>query len=363
MNTKAQEGPGRLKTAVLNWLGFRWTDVEQWRSFYGRDAHSGERVSSETAIDVSSVYACTRLIAQRIATLPCNLYRMLDDGSRELARKHGLFRTLRMKPNKMMTAPVFWEAVVASILLQRGAFLEKFLNGAGQVSSLGFLHPVRVSYDRGADEYRYIEKDGTTRRIPRSRVIHIPAFTTDGENGMSVIEYGLQAIGNALAADKAAGKMFEKGLLPTTGFKYPKVLKKDQRDEARTTIETLSGAANSGRPIVLEADMDVVQIGISPKDAQLLESRQASAEEICSLFGVPPTMIGRGVDNLITDKPALARSVLEQREEMTSVERLLVDLGGTWSEAVEPDEEPVTQSSGKHTPARKLTASGLPDCV
>lgn len=293
VETKNEKGPGLIKSALLNWIGFSFTDLEQWQAFYSQETASGERVSQDKVIRHAAVYACTRLIAQRISTLPFNLYRMTDE-DRELARTHPLFRLLRIKPNAKMTAPVFWEAVVASILLQRGAFLEKKLNGAKQVAAINFLHPLRTYYDKREARYRFTETDGATRWIPEKDVVHIPAFTTDGENGLSVIEYGLDSIGNALAADKAAGKTFKQGLLPTTGFKYPKVLKDTQRSEARETIETLSGAANAGKPIILEADMDVVQIGINPRDAQLLESRQASAEEICSLFGVPPTMIGRG---------------------------------------------------------------------
>lgn len=293
IETQAAKAPGRIKSTLLNWLGFRWTDVEQWRELYGRDTDSGVSVNADTAMRHSSVYACTRLISQRIATLPCNLYRITGLG-RELARKHPLFRLLRLKPNKRMTAPVFWEAVVASILLQRGAYLEKILNGGGQMAAIGFLHPQRIGPGATDEIYTYIETDGRRREIPRRKVIYIPAFTTDGEHGVSVIEYGLNAIGNAQAADQAAGKTFKQGLLPTTAFKYPKVLRKEQRKEARETIETLSGAANSGKPIILEADMAIEQIGINPHDAQLLESRQVSAEEICSLFGVFPTMIGRG---------------------------------------------------------------------
>lgn len=293
ISKRASKGPGLIKSAVLNWLGFGFTDVEQWRTFYGRESAAGERVNAETASKHSVVYACTRLISQRIATLPLNIYRMTDDG-REHVRNHPLSRLLRMKPNSKMTAPLFWEAVVASILLQRGAYIEKFYNGAKQISSLGFLHPCRVGLDKQRDEYRFIESDGTYRWIPKDKVIHIPAFTTDGEDGMSVIEWGIESIGTALAADRAAGKTFANGLLPTTGFKYPKVLRDNQREQARETIKVLSGAANAGEPIVIEADMDVVKIGISPRDSQLLESRQASAEEIASLFGTPPVMIGRG---------------------------------------------------------------------
>src|SRR5690606_15392222 len=96
----------------------------------------------------------------------------------------------------------------------------------------------------------------------------------------------------ALAADTAASTTFEKGLQPTTYWKYPKVLRADQRAEARETIKKISGAVNSGEPAILEADMDVGTIGINPDEAQMLESRGFSVEEVCRWFRVPPFMVG-----------------------------------------------------------------------
>ena len=94
-------------------------------------------------------------------------------------------------------------------------------------------------------------------------------------------------------------------------------------------------------------DADFFAVNLKMADRSFIQTAHGRDKQVFAWTVNDPlimsTMIGRGVDNLITDKPALARSVLEQREEMTSVERLLVDLGGTWSEAVEPDEEPVTQ--------------------
>ncbi|MBB1060417.1 phage portal protein [Marilutibacter spongiae] len=276
----------------MNWFGFRFTDYSQWAAFYGREAATGERVTAERAMQLAAVYPCVRLISQRIATLPLNLYRMTETG-RQFERKHPLNRLLRMKPNARMIAPVFWEAVYSSILLQRGAYLEPKRQGAGGMSSIEFLHPCRIA--RHGDKYKYTERDGTTREIGADKVCYIPAFTTDGENGRSVIEHGIEVMGLAMAADKAAGNTFRRGLMPTTYFKFPKILNPTQRNDARELIENrISGAVNAGKPAILEAEMDVGTIGINPNDAQLLESRNVSAEEICSLFGVPPTMIGRG---------------------------------------------------------------------
>src|SRR5690606_31355428 len=99
--------------------------------------------------------------------------------------------------------------------------------------------------------------------------------------------------GAALAADQAANKTFANGLMPTTWFSYPAKLKDSQREEARQFIQDrLAGPANAGKPPILEAGMSVGTIGINPDDAQLLESRGFSVEEICRWFRVPPFMVG-----------------------------------------------------------------------
>jgi HK97 family phage portal protein len=283
--------PSGSRAAVLRWAGFGLLDVEQMRDWYGGTSHSGQRVTPDQAMRLSAVYSCVRLISQAISTMPIMLYRATAEG-RERVTKHAAVRLVRQKPNARTTASPFWESVVASILLRRGAFIEKVMLGDRPVS-LEFLRPDRITAPEGKP-YRYLERDGRYREIPRDRVIYIPAFTVDGEFGLSVIEYGLEVMGLALAADRAAGSTFEKGMLPTVAFSYPGTMRSDQRDDARKTIQTLSGAVNAGKPVILEAGTTAIPLGIDPSDAQLLESRQLSAEEICSLFGVPPTMIGRG---------------------------------------------------------------------
>lgn len=282
--------PGRIKSALLNLLGIRLTDVEQWRAIYGMDAATGVRVSEETAMRLSAVRACVRLIAQTIATLPLSLYERTPEGRRP-ARDHRVSRLIGLKPNADMVAVVFWEAVVSSILLQRGAYIRKRMLGATLVA-LEFVHPLRIH--RSGDEYIIVGERGTMERVPLSEILFIPAFSTDGKTGRSLIEDGIEVFGGALAASTAANNTFKNGLMPSTYFKIDRILKPDQREEFRQNLAKISGAINAGNAPLLEGGMTVGDVGINPDDAQLLESRQLSAEEICSIFGVPPAMIGRG---------------------------------------------------------------------
>jgi len=286
---------GRVRAAVLNWLGgpFDLTDAEAWSRF-GSSSSSGQAVTEQTVLTLSAVWACARLISETIATLPLGMYEKAASGRRPAAQ-HPLDFIIGVQPNSDTVSSVHWEAVVAAMLLRGSARCEKLMVG-GRLVGLQFLYPGRLVISRvsdGSKRYRYTDEGGRQRDIPASRIWTIPGWSLDGVNGVSVMRYGANVFGSALATDSAASGTFTRGLMPTTWFKYPKVLNQKQRDDARELIENrLSGAVNAGRPAILEADMEVGTIGINPVDAQLLESRGFSVEDICRWFRVPPWMVG-----------------------------------------------------------------------
>lgn len=291
---KAQK-VGRIRAAVLGWLGapFGLTDVDAWARV-GVSSSAGVNVNDQNILQLSAVWACARLISETMGTLPLGMHERTTSGKRS-APQHPLHFIIGTQPNADTISSVFWEAVVAAMLLRGNARCEKLMVG-DRLVGLSFLYPPRLSITRkgdGTKEYRYTEDGGRQRIIPASRIWTIPGWSLDGVNGVSVIRYGAQVFGAALATDEAAAGTFKRGLMPTTWFKYPKVLKPDQRESARELIENrLSGAINSGRPAILEADMEVGTLGINPKDAQMLESRGFGVEEICRWFRVPPWMVG-----------------------------------------------------------------------
>jgi len=293
MRTRASR-PGRIRSALLSWIGkpFGLTDADAWAALSGASV-GGVQVNAQTMLTISAVWACARLISETISTLPLSMYERASGGKR-IATQHPLHFVIHDQPNADTTAAVHWEAMIAAMLLRGNARCEKLMVGP-RVVGLQFLDPRRLWIGRGADgkkEYRYTERDGKQRIIPRDRIWNVPGFTLDGIEGVSVLAYGARVFGSALAADTAASTTFERGLQPTTYWKFPKVLRADQRVEAREAIEKISGAVNSGKPAILEAEMDVGTIGINPDDAQMLESRGFSVEEICRWFRVPPFMVG-----------------------------------------------------------------------
>ena len=271
------------------------TDSEFWGNFLGNTSSSGKTVTIDSAMHLSAVWSCVRIISTSVAGLPLGVYKREGDGGRIDARDFSLYDVIHNSPNEDMTAFQFWQAVVASMLLQGNAFCE-IHRVQGRVVALDFLLPSRVKMeldDDGRIQYWYSPRKGTRREILRSDMLHIPAFTLDGRVGLSAIRYGANVFGSAMSADDAANSTFKNGLLPTVAFKVDRVLRPDQRAEFREYIKEVAGALNAGKSPVLEQGITPESIGIDPVDAQLLESRTFSIEEICRWFGVPPWMVGK----------------------------------------------------------------------
>lgn len=290
--TKTKQ-PGRIKSALLSWLGvpIDLTSGKFWATYSGAGSSSGVVVTPEKALQLSTVWACVRLLAETIATLPLNFFERVDGDDRVLAKKHPLYEILHNQPNSDMTATQFWEAVVASMLLWGNAFGE-IHRSAGRVVSVDFLLPQRVAVKRlpdGSIEYRYSGLDGKQRVIDESSMFHIPAFTLDGVMGVSPIRAGAEVFGSAMATEQAAAKTFRNGMLQTIYYTIEQWLKPDQRAEFK---KNLAGSIERGEAPLLEGNMDVKSLGINPTDAQLLESRAFGVEEVCRWFRVPPFMVG-----------------------------------------------------------------------
>ncbi len=140
--------------------------------------------------------------------------------------------------------------------------------------------------------------------------MHIPAFSLDGQIGLSPIAYGADVFGAAMSAEDVASSTFKNGMHQTVAFEVDATLNKQQRDDFRDYVQRISGAMNAGKSPVLEKGVSAKVIGINPVDAQLLESREYSAEEICRFYMVDPTLVGYS-DKASNWGPALSRSCFD----------------------------------------------------
>ncbi|WP_399696591.1 phage portal protein [Xenophilus sp.] len=302
-----QRRVGRIRAALLEWLGVPVSISDpNLATILGAGSNSsGANVNHFTVLQQSAAWACTRLISETIATLPLGMNERTSKGKRA-APQHWLHSIIHDVPNPDSTASVFWEAVVAAMLLRDGARCEKLMIGE-RIVGLQFLSPDRLAPIRRTDgikEWRYTEENGRQRTIPDSRIWYVPGFSLDGKHGVSVIRYGAEVFGSAISAGQAAGKTFKTGLLQTIFYKVAEFLTPEQRGEFK---ENVLGTIERGEVPLLEGGIDVSAIGIKPADAQLLESRGFSVEEVCRWFRVPPWMVGH------TDKGSNWGTGLEQQ--------------------------------------------------
>ncbi|MBS9781468.1 MAG: phage portal protein [Gammaproteobacteria bacterium] len=299
-------------TGFWSWLTF-WNRPQldkggQSLTFSGSSTESGESISAETSLKLSTVWACVGLKSRTIASLSLHL----RDSEKKHATDHDLYHILYSTPNADMSAFVFWQAMVASLDLWGNAYALIHRSSSRRVVSLEILYAHSVTTVRtksGAIEYHYDTGELKKQIYQEDDIFHIKGFSLDGLTGLSTIQYGADTLGGQRAADKAASKEFKNGLKMGGFLKTgEKTLTKEQRERLRDGLAQFSLPENAGKYMVLEAGMDVggaKNIRMNPADAQLLETRNFGVEQICQMFGVPPQLVGH------TDKASSWASSLE----------------------------------------------------
>lgn len=251
---------------------------------------SGVPLTYEMAMGVSAFTAGIRLIAEDIASLPIIVYRRLDKG-KERAPEHFAYGLLHDSPNPEMTAMVFKETGVGHMYSWGNWFAEKELNGSGATRHLWPLRPDRmtVETDSGKRIYKYRLPNGTGIVLPAERVFHVPGFGFDGLVGYSRVKLMRRQIEGALAVEEYGLRTFSTGARPGVVIRHPLQLS----NGAKTNIvnswdERHAGLSNAERTAILDEGMDIETLGFSMQDAQFLESRHFSVEEIARGLRLSP---------------------------------------------------------------------------
>ena len=270
-------------------------------AFFLGGSTSGKAVTERSAMQMTAVYSCVRVLAEAIAGLPLHLYRYTPDGSKVKAVDHPLYLLLHDEPNPEMSSFVFRETLMTHLLLWGNAYAQIIRNGKGEVVALYPLMPNRMSVDRdehGQLYYTYTRASdeaktmtGMTVLLPPSDVLHIPGLGFDGLVGYSPIAMAKNAIGLAIATEEYGAKFFANGAAPSGVLEHPGTIKDPSRVR-EAWMSQFGGSANSGKVAVLEEGMKYTPISISPEQAQFLETRKFQINEIARIFRVPPHMVG-----------------------------------------------------------------------
>lgn len=265
---------------------------EDWGENGG--AVAGVCVNDQSAMRLSTFWACTRLRGSTIGSLPLPVYQLVDGVPVEL-RGSALWKVLHDSPNADQTPTDYWEFVSLSLDLRGNHYARKFRDSRGNLVALEPIRPDIVHVYRqtsGRLGYRW-GWQGKSFDLDEEEVFHVRGFGGGPLGGLSTLAYARESLGIAIAADRAAGAMFANGAKPSGALQFKEFLTPEQRELARGDLtDQFAGAANAGKPFILEGGTEWKQISLNADDAQLLESRGWSTEDICRWFLVPPVMIG-----------------------------------------------------------------------
>ncbi len=268
---------------------------------FGRTT-SGKPVNERTAMQTTAVYACVRILAEAVASLPLHVYEYQDDGGKKLVHDRPLYYLLHDEPNPEMTSFVFRETLMSHLLIWGNAYAQIIRDGAGRVLGLYPLLPDKMDvqrddrgniyyvYSRNCDENPMFKEYGDIR-LKAEDVLHIPGLGFDGLIGYSPIAMAKNAVGMTLACEEYGASFFANGANPGGVLEHPGVLK-DPSKVRESWNSVYRGVNNAHKIAVLEEGMKYQQIGIPPEEAQFLETRKFQINEIARLYRIPPHMVG-----------------------------------------------------------------------
>lgn len=321
----------------------RGVDVD----FYG-NSNSGVQVDELRALQTSAVYACVKILAETVASLPLHLFKKGKGGKSEMAEQHPLFSCLYEMPNDEMTSFEFREMMMTSLLLWGNAYARKIRKN-GHVTELWYLKPQLMTVERdtqtGRIKYTYSDDiTNQTYEYKPEQIFHIKGLSLDGVTGLSPISQAREAVGLSLATEEYGAKFFGNGARPGGVLEHPGILK-DPEKLRESWNKVYQGTRNSHKVAVLEEGMKYHTIGIAPEDAQFLETRKYQVNEICRIFRVPPHLVGdleratfSNIEHqsiefvqhtirpwLVRWEQAISRSLLDEKERLLYFSRFNVD--------------------------------------
>lgn len=287
--------------------------LAQWRGFHvsqtppgwvgksvGWDTATGVDVSPDKSLQVSAVFACVRILAETVASLPLLVYRRLGNDGKTRAPDHYLYSLLHDAPNPEMTSFQFRETMMGHLCTWGNAYAEIEFDQAGRIIALWPLRPDRIMVKRenGRLQYHYrlTKPDAQGRMeaiLDMTQVFHLRGLGSNGIIGYSPIQLHRQAVGLALAAEEFGARFFGNDARPGVILQHPGKLSDEAHRRLRESWESRHGGLDkSHRVAILEEGLSVKEIGLPPGDAQFLETRRFQISEIARIFRIPPHMVG-----------------------------------------------------------------------
>jgi HK97 family phage portal protein len=270
----------------------------EWLFSGGRDTDAGELINDQTALKISTVYACVRVLSESVASLPIRLLRVTPQG-RVQEFEDPLYHLLAVAPNPETTSFIYWETVAFHLSLTGNSYSE--IERAQDDSPIG-LWPLNPRLTRAirlpGGDLAYETQDGETggnrRIIDAANMLHVPLMSFDGIVGLSPIMQAARSLGLAAASEKFGSRLFANNATPSGILTMPATMKVKPEDKPKMRVdwEAQQTGSQQHRINILDQGTTFTPIGITPEEGQFLETRVHQRSDICAIFRVPVHMAG-----------------------------------------------------------------------
>lgn len=282
---------------LFDWFRSRkMSSLDLLKEVYGaKPSKSGVPVNWKTALGVTTVLACCRVIADGIAQVPWRVYQ--DTGSgRSIAADHPVHGLLYRRPNPWQTSFSFRETMMFHTLLVGNAFV--FLNRVGsrrEIREMVLLDPSLVEVEQLEDmtiEYRVSGRDGIKQRVPSEAIWHVRGPSWNGWMGMETVKLAREAIGLAIGTEDTHSSLHKNGAKVPGVLTVEGKLSPEQYEKLFKWVKENFTGADANNPMILDNGAKWTPLAMTGVDAQHLETRKYQIEEICRAFRVMPIMVG-----------------------------------------------------------------------
>lgn len=258
----------------------------------GSKTAAGVSINSETALAHSAVYACSKVLSESVASLPLELFLSTGQETRPLT-SDPRYTLLNSEPSPLYTSFDFRAVAMMHLCLYGNFYADIVRNGNRQPSELRVIDPRNVTPEIDPEGNLWYKIN--QRRMPvRPRdILHIKGLSTDGIIGRSPIQVFRETIGLGIATTETQGSLWKNGMLTMGYLKHPAKMTQDQVADIKENFKiNHAGRSNAGKMPVLQGGMEYVPLTLKPSDAMFIETAKLSRQDICSIYRVPPHMIG-----------------------------------------------------------------------
>lgn len=263
-----------------------------WYGIAGTDTMAGLRVTPAIALEVSTVFACVKVISESLAILPLVVYERVNEKEKARAYRDPVYRLLHKLPNGWQTPFEFKELLTRwAVLYGNGIALKVFDATQSEVVALLPVHPDLVRTEQlrtGELRYHIRQPDGTETVKLQGEVLHLRGPSTDGIDGMNLSKMAREAIALARAMESFGARYFANDTTVGVVIEHPGQLSKDAHQRLKDSLAADGGWQNAHKAKILEEGMKLTRTLVQAKDAQLLEGRAHEVVEICRFWRVPP---------------------------------------------------------------------------